>query len=342
MDGVTGRCQVHLVFTQVGVYNKRVVKIPETQRENGCSTRRKRHFGSYKCTSAVDGKLFFRIVQYNDGRLTFSELAGFDTHPSMEIHTPSVAHTETLDMSLIGYGSPKPSTPAPQPAPSSDEIKVLVNGTALVFDQAPIIENGRTLVPLRAIFEALGADVHWEQSTQTVTAVRGDMTVTLTIGSSILTRNGDQVTLDVPAKIVNGRTLVPARAVAESFGADVKWDQATNTVTITTVDTSSTAKPMEIMYELSGTFQMAENIESVESMATDVILVFERSMSLHVDGRIMSGISEVIIVTSNWTADDWVEYSRTYAGKKVHIKGLGAFNSTKGMLEVEIGSITLI
>ena len=117
--------------------------------------------------------------------------------------------------------------------PASDEIKVIVNGTAVAFDQPPIIENGRTLVPLRAIFEALGAEVEWEQSTQTVTAVRGDVTITLQIGSNILKRNGESIELDVPAKIVGGRTLVPARAVAESFGAEVGWDAKTRTVTIT-------------------------------------------------------------------------------------------------------------
>jgi len=115
----------------------------------------------------------------------------------------------------------------------AQEITVLVNGTAVTFDQPPIIEDGRTLVPLRAIFEALGATVEWDQSTQTVTAVKGDITIILKIGDSFLTKNGERVALDVPAKIVGSRTLVPARAVAESFGADVQWNQAARTVTIT-------------------------------------------------------------------------------------------------------------
>ena len=122
--------------------------------------------------------------------------------------------------------------PTTTPAPSAPEIKVIVNGVELSFDQPPIIENGRTLVPLRAIFEALGADVEWEQSTQTVTAVRDDITVTLTIGSNILIKNGEEIELDVPAQLIGGRTLVPVRAVAESFGAEVGWDQSTRTVTI--------------------------------------------------------------------------------------------------------------
>jgi len=142
----------------------------------------------------------------------------------------SAAHIHAKDEGLkfeLITGTP-PATPPP-----TQEIKVLVNGTAVAFDQPPIIENGRTLVPLRAIFEALGATVEWEQSTQTVTAVKDDITIILKIGDAFLTKNGERIALDVPAKIVGGRTLVPARAVAESFGADVQWDQATRTVTIT-------------------------------------------------------------------------------------------------------------
>ena len=134
-----------------------------------------------------------------------------------------------------GTQTPPPSAPAPgvPTPPTSNDIKVLVNGTAVSFDQPPIIQNGRTLVPLRAIFEALGATVDYEPSTQTLTAVRENVTVIMQIGNSVFTVNGEQKTLDVAPQIIGGRTLVPARAIAESFGADVAWDQSTQTMTIT-------------------------------------------------------------------------------------------------------------
>ncbi|MGI5971168.1 MAG: stalk domain-containing protein [Oscillospiraceae bacterium] len=116
-------------------------------------------------------------------------------------------------------------------------VTVTVDGLALNFDQNPIIENGRTLVPLRAIFEALGASVHWDQETKTVTAVRGKDTVWLTIGSNIVYLNGEPAyVMDVPAKIVEetGRTLVPARAVSEVLGASVTWNDRTSSVVILT------------------------------------------------------------------------------------------------------------
>ena len=150
---------------------------------------------------------------------------------AMDSHEPA----PVVRIIVSGSGTPSitPAVPTPATPPSADDIKVIVNGTTLTFDQPPVVVDGRTLVPLRAIFEALGAEVDYEQSTQTVTAVRDNITVSLTIGSNILTKNGEQITLDVPAQIIGGRTLVPARAIAESFGAEVIWDAATRVVTIT-------------------------------------------------------------------------------------------------------------
>lgn len=122
--------------------------------------------------------------------------------------------------------------------PSVDSsVHVLYNGKRISFGatgQNPVIENGRTLVPLRAIFETMGATVGWNDATRTVTATRGSDTIQLTLGDKILYKNGKAVmTMDVPAKSLNGRTVVPARAVAEAFGAQVGWINSARIVTIT-------------------------------------------------------------------------------------------------------------
>lgn len=111
-------------------------------------------------------------------------------------------------------------------------ITVTLYGDVVKFDQPPIIKDERTLVPLRAIFEALGATVDWDGETQSVTSVKDDKTVKLTIGSNILYVNDTAVELDVPAQLINERTLVPVRAVAESFDCKVDWDGDTQTVII--------------------------------------------------------------------------------------------------------------
>ena len=115
---------------------------------------------------------------------------------------------------------------------ATEEITVRINGKKIEFDQPPIMKNDRTLVPLRKIFEELGATVEWNDRLQKVTAVKDDIKVMLTIGDDKLYINNGYITLDVPAQLVNGRTLVPVRAVSESFNCNVNWDDNTQTVMI--------------------------------------------------------------------------------------------------------------
>ncbi len=116
---------------------------------------------------------------------------------------------------------------------NSRQIKVLLNEKQIQFDQHPIIQNGRTLVPLRAIFEAIGANVTWNEKLKTITAVYENTTIIMKVGDKTITKNGSKITLDVSPQIINGRTLVPARAVAESFGAKVDWNSDIQTISIT-------------------------------------------------------------------------------------------------------------
>ena len=111
-------------------------------------------------------------------------------------------------------------------------VRVVLDGRSLGFDQPPVIRDGRTLVPLRVIFEALGASVEWNGETQSVTAEKDGVTVTMSIGNDVYYVNGEEKYLDVPPQIINGRTLVPARAVAESFNCSVDWMEQMNTVII--------------------------------------------------------------------------------------------------------------
>ena len=111
-------------------------------------------------------------------------------------------------------------------------ISVEVNGEKLSFEQEPVIIGGRTLVPLRAIFVSLGATVDWEQATKTAIAKKGNDIIKISIGSNELNKSGAVKELDVPAKLINSSTMVPARAVSEAFGASVDWDEKTRTVKI--------------------------------------------------------------------------------------------------------------
>ena len=118
--------------------------------------------------------------------------------------------------------------------------QVELNGRPVALSVDPIQVVNRTMVPMRSIFEALGASVQWTSSTQTVLAVRDATRVQLTIGELAAMVNGQYVALDVPAMIYRGSTMVPLRFVSEALGADVRWNEATQTVSMFTNGTPAT------------------------------------------------------------------------------------------------------
>lgn len=141
------------------------------------------------------------------------------------------------------------SMPSAAMAASTNEVTVTLDGKQVSFDQPPVIQNGRTLVPMRAVFEAMGASVDWDTASQTVTSTRDGVTIVMTIGSNVMTKNGQAITLDVPAQIIGSRTLVPVRALGEAFGDTVEWDNATRSVTITSQGTTPAEPFSALAYE---------------------------------------------------------------------------------------------
>lgn len=103
-------------------------------------------------------------------------------------------------------------------------VSVLINNKFLQSDQPAVIVNSRTLVPMRAIFEALDAQINWDGNSQTATATKGDITVSVSIGKNELIKNGQSISLDVAPQIISNRTMIPLRAVSEAFDCIVKWN----------------------------------------------------------------------------------------------------------------------
>lgn len=114
----------------------------------------------------------------------------------------------------------------------NNDITVKISGERISFDRTPVIYNSRTLVPMRKIFEELGADVDWNGSTGIATGTRGGRRVKLTIGSKLMYVNNKEIELDTSPIVMSDRTLVPVRAVAEGLGCDVDWIGGTSTVEI--------------------------------------------------------------------------------------------------------------
>ncbi len=116
---------------------------------------------------------------------------------------------------------------------AAGNIKVELDGAALTFDVQPQVINNYTYVPLRNIFEALGADVAWDEDKQSITSSKDGTSIYMEVGKNEMTVNGKTITLDAAPMVKNYRTLVPVRAVAESFDCTVDWNNGTQTVAIT-------------------------------------------------------------------------------------------------------------
>ena len=124
----------------------------------------------------------------------------------------------------------------------ASDIDVQINNKSILFDVLPIIQNNRTLVPMRKIFEELGCDVEWLAESQTIIATKNSKVIALQIGknaiviSDIELQKSFVIEIDVAPVIYYDRTLVPIRVISECLGHSVDWDNETNTVIITTYD----------------------------------------------------------------------------------------------------------
>ena len=128
------------------------------------------------------------------------------------------------------------------------DTKVELNNRVLGFDQPPVTENDRTLVPMRFLFEQMGAEVVWDDATQTATAtvpvtteeeiqtfgLAEEKSVTFSVDNTTATVNGSAATMDVPARLINDKTMVPLRFLSENLGFNVQWDEASRTAIVTT------------------------------------------------------------------------------------------------------------
>lgn len=117
--------------------------------------------------------------------------------------------------------------------PKAQEVNVKINGNPISFEQPALLINGNTLIPIRGVFEELGATLEWDPKTYGIIAKKGTTLVELKVDSKMIKVNGVEKTLDIAPQIINDHTLIPLRAVSEALGAEVGWEQSTNTALIT-------------------------------------------------------------------------------------------------------------
>jgi len=160
------------------------------------------------------------------------------------------------------------------PAMGADAIAVKVDGKKIELDVAPVIEKSRTLIPIRAVVEELGGNVIFNASTQAISINTADQEVKLTLNSKQALVNGASQELEVPAKAVDGRTLVPLRFVGEALGADVAYDAASKTVNV------------KYFSNMSGTLKIggSTTIQPLAQAAADKLMAGNQGLSITIAG----------------------------------------------------------
>ena len=176
-------------------------------------------------------------------------------------------------------------------------IGVTVDGERVVFeDQQPVIVDGRTLVPVRGVFEFVGFEVDWDPDARQATLTSDDYEVIITVGSATFTTNGTNNTLDVPAQIIGGRTLLPIRAVLESVGYNVYWDNANRTVIVLSMSAMELLlKSNNAMAEVISYDRITEigTIIEVENAAMSMLVTVESNV--HLDPIAIRTATSVVI-----------------------------------------------
>lgn len=184
---------------------------------------------------------------------------------------------------------------------ASSPVKVLLNGQRLYSDVSPVIENGRTLVPFRIVGETLGAGVNWNPKKKEITCIKDGKKVIFKIGSNVVCVDNKFESLDMPPIVRNGRTLVPLRFIAETFGASVSWNKNTRTVNINTKDKIS--KHILGFYYSQSYNDFMQNYDKMSSTAvkwytiSDLGNVISRDQSRHI--MVPEGYEEVIDHSKN-------------------------------------------
>ena len=147
---------------------------------------------------------------------------------------------------------------------SEKVISLEIDGTVIRTEVPPTVIGGRTMVPVRDIFEACGANVTWDPATKKITGSKGGKNVVMQVGSNKLYMNSSVATMDCTPVIIEGRTLAPARYVALGFGGTTQWDALNKVVVITGVTTPT----VETTTEMTTTTTVITTTETTTEMTT--------------------------------------------------------------------------
>ncbi|MCD7853997.1 MAG: copper amine oxidase N-terminal domain-containing protein [Clostridiales bacterium] len=175
------------------------------------------------------------------------------------------------------------------------EVTLVIDGQEVESDQPAVIVDGRTMVPVRVIADALGIWIDYIENTKTVLFEKNNTDIMLTIGNNFAVVDDEEVEIDSPAVIINGRTMVPVRFISEIFSAEVGWNADTKTVTITNIaveaEPDDSDEPLYVdseLYYVAGRKRSESSSDSEHMIFADGVFVYEEYS--HIDGKGSYGI----------------------------------------------------
>lgn len=239
--------------------------------------------------------------------------------PAKSMVTLLLKATDSTITDFAGTAKPvQPGGNAVVPGIGDKPIQVMLNGTAVSFDEAPFMQNERTMIPLRGIFERMGAQVEWSEKAQTATIANGETTIVLRVGDDTAYVNDTAVSLDAPPVLPNARIFVPVRFVCEALGLTVGWNEAGQTVILTYAGDNLLA---DGGFESDDAWELSAGNGVVEYTAADKHSG-SRALCIHATGATAyDGVSQWVEVEPNasymlswWTKADDVSSAVIVAG----------------------------
>jgi LysM repeat protein len=183
-------------------------------------------------------------------------MAGSLLVAALHLSAPAVSYASSQVMSSQSIGFPN---------------RIIINGVAYSFSRQPVIINGTTFVPVRGVAEVLGCEVWWDGASKTVGIIKGNTQITFMIGADHALINGRQVKMQ-PSYVDRGTTMVPLRFISECLGMDVKWDQSTRTVYISSQTTEYTVKSGDTLWLIANRLNTSvAELKKLNNLSSDMI-----------------------------------------------------------------------
>lgn len=218
-----------------------------------------------------------------------------------------------LSLAVPAAASAAPAVPA--------GVSVQVNGEKVTFPNAsPAVINGRTMVPMRAVLEALGATVDYDGATRTVNAKLGDVSLTHVIGTNAIEMaGGEKLTMDTVSSVKNGSTLVPLRFFSQALGYEVYWDEGAHTAVV--IDKKA------LIEEIDKSFTILNDLQARQNQAADGDLAID--MDFSGKAKVLDSIS------GDRTLPFSMKMSALYGPEAMNIEGIMDLSALAALMEGE-------